>query len=407
MLWIAGGIMALCGALSYAELAVRHPGSGGEYHYLSKIYHPTMGFLSGWISATVGFAAPIGLASMAFGGYLSKLIPEADPTVLACSLILTVAGINFLGLKVSEGFQKSATYLNIALMIILVLCGLFLPDSSHFSFSIGAADWAAVFSGPFAVSLVYVSYAYSGWNAITYIAGDVEQPDKTVPRALIGAALTVMLLYVLVNFVFLFSTPMPAIEGLENKEEIAFLAATNIFGEVGGKIISALICLALLASVHSMTITGPRVTQALGRDLPALAPFAKTTSEGAPLYAILLQTGIALALVLTATFGKVLTFIGFTLGLFTTLTVAGLLVERYVKDPQRRAQGLETLAPGSYRTPLFPLPTLIFLALEGWMLFFNLKEKPVESRYGLALVGLGLLFYWAVNRKAQLTDLSV
>ena len=392
MLWVAGGIMALCGALCYAELALRHPGSGGEYHYLSRIYHPAFGFLSGWVSATVGFAAPIGLAGMAFGAYFHQFLPSFSPTFLACALILTVTGLNLLGLKVSGGFQKFATYLNIGLMLGFVLVGLTQADSSHFQFSLAEADWAAVFSAPFAVSLVYVSYAYSGWNAIAYIAGDVARPTWTLPRALFGASALVMLVYVLVNLTFLYSTPIAEIRALQNPEEVAALAAGHIFGDIGAKVVAAMICLALLASVHSMTLTGPKVSEALGRDLRALRFLARTNAQGAPVVATLWQTAIALILVLTASFGQVLTFIGFTLALFTTFTVLGLVVERWRGG---------ALPQGSYRTPLYPLPALIFLALEAWMLIYNLKDKPKESLGGLALVGLGLLVYFFVQSSRQ------
>ena len=398
ILWLVGGLIALCGALSYAELSVHYPGSGGEYNYLSRIYHPLLGFLSGWVSATVGFAAPIALSSMAFATYSKAWWGSSlDPSWIASGLIVLMALLNLGGIKISEQVQKGVTYFNILLMLGLIISGLIWADGAHFKLSLGSEDWGYVFSHDFAVSLIYVSFAYSGWNAVTYIAGDVQDAPRNVPRALYGSTLLVMLLYVLVNGVFLYALPIPSIDALDmsEKEKVAGLAAEAIFGPTGGAIISGLICLALLASVNSMTITGPKVTETLGKDLPGLAWLAIGNASGAPIVSIAWQTAVALLMVWTGSFKAVLLYIGFTLSLFTTLAVLGLLVTRW-----RVWRGILPASKG-YLTPLFPLTPLIFIGLELWMLYFTLQKNPTESYFGLGTISVGVLIYFLVQRKRE------
>lgn len=404
-LWVVGGIIALSGALCYAELAVHYPGSGGEYNYLSRIYHPVLGFLSGWVSATVGFAAPIALSSMAFASYSQAFLGEIHPPLLASCLVLVTAAFNLMGLRISDAVQRGVTYLNIALMLALVGSALLFVDASHFSMSFGASDWGFIFSDSFAVSLIYVSFAYSGWNAVTYIAGDVKDAARTVPKALYGATALVMLLYTLVNFGFLYALPLEDIVALEDKEKVAGLAAQAIFGNAGEVLISALICLALFASVNSMTMTGPKVSETIGKDHKGLAWLAKRNAAQAPIVSISWQTTLALLMVWTGTFEAILLYIGFTLSLFTTLTVFGLLLVRWRMSKAAVGSSLDDTskpsqaAAGSYKTPLFPLPALVFIALECWMLWFTFQNKTYESVAGLATISVGLLVYILAGRK--------
>jgi len=389
VLWATGGLAALCGALVYAELAVRYPGSGGEYNYLSKIYHPAVGFLSGWTSATIGFAAPIAAASMAFGKYFVQIVPGVDPRIPAVIVIFLAAFVNMAGISLSETIQKGATYLNLILILALIICGFAIAGNiEHFSFTVSKADWDAVLSHSFAVSLIYVSYAYSGWNAVTYVAGEVKNPTKTVPQSLIWSVVLVASLYVLLNFVFLFRVP---IDQLEGQNEVGAIAAGFIFGDLGSKLVAGLICIGLLASVLGMTIAGPRVTDKIGQDIPALAFLAKKNKSGAPVIAIILQVSISLILALSTAFDVVIRYVGFTLALFTTLTVIGLLVVRWVKK--------EPLAKGLYRLPLFPVPALVFIALEFWMLTYTMIDHPVESLAGLATLLLGFVVFLLVWKK--------
>jgi len=390
MLWAVGGVIALCGALCYAEVAIRFPGSGGEYNYLSKIYHPALGFLSGWVSATVAFAAPIGLSSIAFSKYLAKLFPSVEEyeTLIACSLIIIVALVNLKGVKTTAIFQRVITYLNIALIILLIIFGISLSEHSHFNFSVNSDDWKAVMSSSFAISLIYVSFAYSGWNSVTYFAGEIKNPTKNIPRSLVGATSVVMILYILLNFIFLYSVPMNKLNG---QLEVGFIAAEEIFGSFGGKLICLMIALALFASVNSMTIAGPRVTQTMGEDFNFFKIFSQRNINGSPLYSIILQTILALVLVISSTFEKVLLYIGFTLSLFTTLTVIGLLISRYKKRPEE----------GFYKTPLFPIPAIIFIGLEFYSMYWSITTRTIESLLGISTVLLGLVVYYIARQKEK------
>ncbi len=382
MIWIVGGVVALFGAFCYAELAMRYPRSGGEYNYLSKIYHPALGFLSGWVSATVGFAAPIGLSAMAFGGYISKVFPGlAEYQVwVSCGVILLVAGINLLGVQTTTVFQRFITGLNIFLIIVLIILGIFSGHHPQFSLTFGATDWKYILTRNFAVSLVYVSFAYSGWNSVTYIAGEMKDPRKSIPVSLVTATSVVMLMYVMLNFVFLYTVPIGQLAG---QKEVGFLAGEAILGSEGGKWIAGIICLLLLASANSMMLSGPRVTHTIGEDIKFFSFFTKRTAGGSPLIATLTQTAIAL-LIVTARFDEVLTYIGFTLSLFTTLTVSGLVIARFRKAPE----------PGVYKTPWFPIPAIIFIALEVYSMSYTLLDKTRPSLLGLATVLTGLIIFY-------------
>jgi APA family basic amino acid/polyamine antiporter len=388
MLWVAGGIVALCGALTYAELAVSMPKSGGEYRYLSNLYHPSLGFLSGWVSATLGFAGPVAIAAMAFGNYFSNLIP-LDPDLLATVLLIGITIINIASLKAGSSFQTIFTITNLSLIVLIIICGFLLPDHSHFHISFTSDDFKQAVSPSFFVSLVYVSFAYSGWNSATYIAEDIKNPTINLPRALFWGSFVVTLLYLLLNYIFLYSTPIPQLSG---QVQVAFIAAKNIFGPEGAIIIAIIISIGLIASVNSMMFTGPRVTRAIGEDFPIFGKLAHLNSKGSPVYAILFQFVIALILIHTSGFEQVMTYLGFTLSLFTTLTVAGVFINRYKNPPQ----------DGQYRTVGYPVTPLLFIAIEILMMVYLFLEKPWPSIAGFLTILSGLLVYVLINKKQKL-----
>jgi APA family basic amino acid/polyamine antiporter len=321
-LWLVGGILALCGALSYGELAAVMPRSGGEFYYLSKIYHPAVGFLSGWLSATVGFAAPIAAAAMALGKYFSQVFPVFPPTAIAVAVAIGVSLIHTRDVKLGSYFQISFTLLKVLLILTLIVCGFLLGQPQDINFLPANNDLNLILSSPFAISLVYVMYAYSGWNASIYIASEVKEPEKNVPRSLLAGTLIVMALYLLINFIFLHTTPLDQLAG---KVEVGAVAATQIFGELGGKVMSLLISLGLVSAISSMVWAGPRVTQTIGEDIPFFKLLATTNAKGIPYNAILAQLAIVLVLVITSTFESIITYLGFTLTLSSFLTVLGVL----------------------------------------------------------------------------------
>ncbi|WP_208345748.1 amino acid permease [Aetokthonos hydrillicola] len=263
-LWLVGGIFALCGALAYGELGAAMPRNGGEYYYLSRIYHPVIGFLSGWVSVTVGFAAPIAVAAMSLGQYFTAVFPLFSPTAIALLVVIAVSLIHTRNLQFGSSFQYMFTLLKVLLILVLVFCGFYLAEPQKLGFLPSTTDVSAIFSSPFAVSLVYVIYSYSGWNAAVYLANEVEKPEKNVPRALITGTLIVMGLYLLLNLMFLYTTPL---EQLAGKLEVGYIAANYIFGANGAKIIGLLISVGLISSISSMVLAGSRVSQVIGEDI--------------------------------------------------------------------------------------------------------------------------------------------
>src|SRR5438874_6551728 len=227
MLWIIGGITALCGALCYGELSAALPRSGGEYHFLSQIYHPALGFMAGFVSATVGFAAPIALAAMAFGKYFVGVFGVGSPVVLSFVIVWVVTAFHFGNLQIGSAFQNLSTLVKLLLIGALITAGFFVPAKQPISFLPGSGDTMSIFSGSFAIALVYVMYSYSGWNAAAYITGEIKRPARNVPRSLLAGTGIVLVVYVLLNAIFLATTPA---EELKGQLEVALVAGKHIFG---------------------------------------------------------------------------------------------------------------------------------------------------------------------------------
>lgn len=385
MLWLVGGLIALCGAVSYAELAAAMPRSGGEYHYLSRIYHPALGFLSGWVSATVGFAAPTALAALALGQYAKSVWPGLEPQWLSVAVVLALALVHGISTRVGSRLQIVITALKVGVLVVFIGAGMVVGEGQPISFRPDATGWQALFSPAFAVSLVYVSYAYSGWNAAVYVTGEIENPQRNLSRILLAGTAVVLLLYVGLNYVFLRSTPLAELKG---QVEVGFVAATSLFGPLGGRLMGGIIAALLVSTISSMVFAGPRIVQTMGEDLPALRFLAPKSRAGIPVRALLLQTAITLAFILRPSFQGVLVYAGFVLNLFTFLTVFGLFIFRW-RHPE---------VPRPYRAWGYPFTPLIFLALSGWTLAFILRDKPWESLYGFATLAVGALVYFLTTR---------
>ena len=382
MLWLVGGVSALCGAMTYAELGAALPRSGGEYNFLTRIYHPAAGFVSGWISATVGFTAPTALAAVTFGTYLGAVDPRLSPTWLAVGLIVAFTLIHVTNHRSSGRVQIIITLLKIALIVLFCVLALVLVDDPQTVRLLPRkGDGALLTSGAFAVSLIYVSYAYSGWNAATYLSSEVNDPQRNLPRVLATGTLVVMLMYFALNYAFLYAAPMEAMSG---ELEVGYIAARYMFGEKGAFIMGTALAALLMSTVSAMIMAGPRVLQVIGEDFPAFSVLARTNRSGIPHVAVYVQSAIALLFVVTSTFESILVFSGFTLALNTLATGVGLFVLRW-RSPE---------LPRPYRTWGYPVTPLIFLALTGWTLVFVLLQKPLEALLGIALVVGGLVFYY-------------
>ncbi|HEX3816726.1 MAG TPA: amino acid permease [Chthoniobacterales bacterium] len=382
-LWAVGGLCALCGALSYAELAAALPRSGGEYHFLREIYHPAVGFVAGWISATVGFAAPVAIAAIPFGVYLAGVAPMLNPLALSLGVVCLTTLVLLWDFRLGSGFQNAATILKITLIGILIAAGFLVAKTQPVSFFPSAAGGKLIVSTPFAIALYWVMYSYSGWNASTYIVGEVRRPARAIPLSVGLGTLLVTALYLALNAVFLRTTPRAELIG---KQEVGLIAGVHIFGPAGGKVMAVLIAVGLVATVSAMMWIGPRVTVAMGEDLRLLAPLARRNRRGLPVRATLLQFAIVLLLILVTTFQKVVNYVQFTLTLSSTLTVLGVFVLRW-----RRPD-----LPRPYRTWGYPVTPAIFLVISGWMLWHLLADPITReaSLWGLATALAGLLIYF-------------
>src|SRR5256884_8066298 len=388
MLWVIGGAAALCGALCYGELSAALPRSGGEYHFLSQIYHPALGFMAGFVSATVGFAAPIALAAMAFGKYFAGVFDLGSPVILSFVVVWVVTVFHLWNLQVGSAFQNLSTFVKVLLIGVLIAAGFFVQSKQPISFLPVSGDTSSIFSGAFAVALVYVMYSYSGWNAAAYITGEIKRPEKNVPRSLLVGTSIVIVIYVLLNAIFLATTP---IGELKSQLEVALIAGKHIFGSAGGRIVGAVICLGLISSISSMTWIGPRVSMSMGEDHWLLRLLGRKNRDGIPRNAIVLQLLIINLLLLTRSFELVLVYIQFSLLLCSLLAVVGVIVLR----------STQPTLPRPYRVWAYPLPPLVFVAVTIWMMIYLLRSNTTESLPALATMPVAFLLYFFAGKRPR------
>ncbi len=388
LLWLLGGISALTGALAYSELGTSMPRSGGEYHFLSRIYHPALGFIAGWVSFIIGFAAPTAAASIALGAYFNAAL-NLNVTILNLGLdkIIAIGVIILISLLHSSDkaagalFQNIFTALKVITLLVLVILGLLSGINQTLDFSMTRESLGEIGSPAFAISLFFVSYSYSGWNAAAYIAGEIKNPDKNIPRSLLIGTIIVTLLYVFTTYVFLKVIPISDMTG---KIEIGYIFGNQIFGEHTSKIMGLIFSLLLLSTVSSMIITGPRVTHVMGEDYGILKWFAKRSGNDIPVRAIIIQGVISIIYILTSTFEQVITIIGFTLNVFTLLAVIGMMINRS-RHPD---------SSYVYRIRLYPVVPVIFILINAWIIIYGLIYRPGESFAGIGISLAGLIFYF-------------
>jgi len=393
MLWVIGGIAALCGAATYAELGASLPRSGGEYNFLGEIYHPMAGFISGWVSATIGFAAPIAAVALAFGKYSLAAAPGDFSRIwekgLACLLVILVAWVHGRTHKSSGEFQRHST--NLKIVLILIFCAaafILVKNPQPVKLLPTAEDFKIMTTPAFGVALIFGTYAYTGWNAATYISGELENPQASLPKILLWGTGLVIFLYVLLNYVFLYSTPAEALRG---QVEIGYIAGTHIFGEAGGRIAGAMLALLLISTVSAMTVGGPRALQMIGEDFKALKFLGKVNKDNLPTNAIYLQSAIALIFIITSSFETILVFAAAMLALNSFLAILGVFILRW-KRPD---------LPRPYKTWGYPFTPLIYLGITGFMLVFVILDKPNQALFGLGVIILGAIFYLVTERLSR------
>ena len=392
MLWVLGGVAAICGAASYAELGAALPRSGGEYNFLGRIYHPAAGFISGWISALIGFAAPTAAVAIVFSKYFTAALPwdfaaqSGIQKALAVAVVLVATIIHGRNRSDSARFQTTFTAMKVLLVIGFCAAGLLLTKNTTLMvFTPQPGDLDIITSGAFAVSLIYVSYAYTGWNAATYISGEMKNPQRDLPKVLLFGTGLVTALYVLLNFVFLRVAPIEAMMG---KEEVGYIAANFIFGEMGARIIAIMLSILLISTVSAMVLAGPRALQSVGEDFKAFRWLGKTNDAGVPRNAIYFQSLVALIFIVTSSFKFIVIFAGAMLALNSLLAVIGVFVLRW-KEPD---------LPRPYKTWGYPIVPLIYIALTTFTLIFVVKTSPGKAMFAAAIILSGALFYWFSER---------
>ena len=380
MLWVAGGAVSLCGALCYAELATRLRDSGGEYVYLSRIFHPAIGFLSGWTSLLVGFAGAISAVALAIGAYTAELTgwPEV---LIAATAILLVTGIHLFGVRAGGVAQALLTGFKLTLIVFFCLAPFVFGDGITFSLAPKAGDFGHILSSGWAVSLVYVVYAYSGWNAASYITGNLENSERNIPRSLLVGTLAVMVMYLALNAVFLGVAGMDELRG---QNDVGNVVAIKLFGMERGRFFSGVFGVALMSTLSAMIIAGPRVGEAIGRDYPVLKWLSRVNRYGMPWPAIVLQAVWSLMLVFISSFQQIIGYISVSLSWFTMLAVLGLV---------RLRMREQKVAEGVFRMPLYPLPAVFFLAVTGAMIFYVSWSDPVVLVYSLITQIVGFAAY--------------
>ena len=382
MLWVIGGVIALFGAISYSELAAALPRSGGEYHLLSRVIHPAVGFAGGFVSATVGFSAPAVLAAMALGKYLSAVFIELDPTMVDFFVIIFFTLLHSFSIKYGTIIQDTTTAIKIGLIIIFIIAGFSISDPQQINIFPIAGDMSLILSSGFAVSLVWVSYAYTGWNSTVYIAGEVKNPQKNIHKSLLISTGFVMILYVLLNFIFLYSTPISQMIG---EVEVGYISGMKIFGSMGANIIGIGIAILLLSTVSSYIFIGPRITQVMGEDHSFLKFLAIKNNNDIPINGFILQFIISMLFIYSSSFEQVLLYAGITFIISTTATVVGVFILRKREPNLNRP----------YKAWGHPWTSGIFILLNIWILFYTFLEQPLESIIGLSIVltSLGIYFF--------------
>jgi APA family basic amino acid/polyamine antiporter len=374
LLWTFGGIMALLGALVYAELGTHFRRTGGDYIFLSETIHPLVGYLYAWVSLVVGFSAPIAIAAMAMNNYLSPVVGETQLPGLI--FLVLIPAVHIFSVSSSAKFQNGMTILKI--IFVLALIGLGVAFGSNIeSPALNFSDsWKEEILLPgFAVSLIYVFYAYTGWNSAAYIIEEVDQPRKNLPKALIGATLLVMVIYVLLQLVLL---KHASISQLSGQVQVADIAFGNLFGPNGALWVSLFIGIQLIATISGYAWVGPRVTYAMAKDYKLWKPLAKVNAKNIPVRAIILNTCISLVLFITGSFEQIMLYAGFILQLMSTVTV-------YSSLKIKKQEG--------FKTPFKPLPQLIYLGFSIALMGYLLVDRPVESLAGIGILILGWVVY--------------
>lgn len=385
LLWMIGGILALFGAFCYAELGSYYKGNGGDYIYLKETYHPILGYLVSWISLIIGFSSPVALAALAMSKYLSAF----DVTFgngFAIAIIFTVALSLSFSLKASGRFHNFFTFIKIIFIIVLVCLGVFISGTDAGNSLSFDNRWQNEIMLPaFATSLVFVTYSYTGWNSASYIAGEIKDVQKNLPKSLILGTLFVTVSYLLVNFIMLKHAPVSQLAG---KEDVMGEAAGNMLGAGFGKLVNIFIALQLVATISGYLWVGSRLTQAFAVENRLWKSLGILNKKGIPVRALFAHAVIATVIILTGSFKEIFVYTAFILQLFASLSISTVF---FLKKEQRKI----------FKSDLFYIFPAVFLLFSGYILYFTLIHNPRESLIGLGIVALGIVLYLIDRRLSK------
>jgi basic amino acid/polyamine antiporter, APA family len=392
LLWIVGGLLAFCGALCYAELGAAMPRAGGEYIYLRETYGMAVGFLSAFVSLFAGFAAPIASALKSLVRYVAAFFPylQSDPQVLgfinvndwiAIGLTWALIAVHMRGVRGGIRFNDWITLVKLVGIGLIIVAAALIGKGSVANMTYVAPAYGSMTLtdkfGAFANSLIFVMFCYSGWNASAYVAGEIKDPQRNLPRSLIMGTGIVILIYLALNAVYFYGAN---VDMLANRVEVGEIAAMALFGKAGAVMVTVVLAISLLASASAMTIAGPRVNYALGRDTHSLRIFAGTNgTTGAPVASLLLQGIITSVMILSGRVDQIQQYVGFTLTLFACIAISCVIVLRYRRPEMERP----------FRTWGYPVTPLLFLAISVWTLIWNFRGRPLESMLSLLTVIVG------------------
>jgi APA family basic amino acid/polyamine antiporter len=390
-LWILGGIFALSGAFSYAEVGTNIRLSGGEYAFLDKLYHPVIGYLSGWVSITVGFAAPIALSAIAFTEYFPWSVPY--PKVIGILIVATITWIHSKNLRSSAHFQNISTSIKALIILVFITVALWLPGTAENTIQINASYFQELTTGAFVISLIFVSYSYSGWNAAAYITEEFKNPRRSLPVALIGGTLVVTLLYTLLQCSFLKHVPQAE---LVNKINVGTISAKYMLGEHFAAIFSGSISLLLISGISAMIWVGPKVTAQIAKKYRLWHHF-RENKNGIPTKASWLQFAISALLIISGTFEEILIYCG------VLLTFSSLLVVTAVFKLRRNNKAN---AQQHFRSPFFPFFQILFILLSVWIILFAFISSPYETTMGIINLLIGVITF-CISTKCAYTKKSL
>ena len=405
LLWAAGAVYALMGALCYGELGAALPRSGGEYVYIREAYGPLGAFLSGWTSLTIGFSAAIASAAHLFANHVRELVLPAlpqdaastgltglllDPKVLALAVVWALTAVHVTSVRAGGFVQRWLTIVKVGALVTLALLGL----------ALGAGDWSHLTApdlqrsfgpGTLLVTFMFVTFSYSGWNAVGYIAGELAEPAKNLPRAMIWGTLSVGALYLLLNLVYFYALPVSQLAA----DPIALVGhktASALFGPGSGRWFTLLLTISILGAVSAMVWAWPQVYHVMARD--GVFPYlfaASSERSGIPARSMVLQSLWISVLVLSGTFQALVLYATFVLILFAGIAVSSVIVLRH-KRPD---------LPRPYRAWGYPVTPVLYLLLSLAILWSALRLRPTESLLGVATVAAGLPLYYVWKLQAQ------